>query len=119
MFVPLIEIVADFWFPLTMQQQVLAGRNYLTPRDTLWLQVMGRLAPGVSMQTAQASINVTFQQSLQAWASTLSNPRLRRDVPKAKLILQRGDRGVSTMRGAFADPLKMLMAMVAVVLLIA
>ena len=31
---------------MTMQQQVLPGRNYLKPVDTLWLQVMARLRPG-------------------------------------------------------------------------
>jgi predicted permease len=110
--------VADLWFPITMQAQVLPGRNYLKPRDTLWLQLMGRLAPGVSMPTAQAGINVTFQQVKQSWTS-LGTGKQRRGVFTEKLRLQPGDRGVSELRGEFADPLTMLMAMVGVVLLIA
>src|SRR5579883_2540978 len=44
------------WFPLTLQGQVLPGRDFLKPADTLWLQVMGRLAPGISLSAAQAGI---------------------------------------------------------------
>jgi hypothetical protein len=29
-----------------MQAQALPGRDSLTPRDTLWLQVVGRISPG-------------------------------------------------------------------------
>ena len=110
---------ADMWIPITMQQQVLPGRNYLLPRDTLWLQVMGRLAPGISLHAAQAGINVTFQQGLRVWASVLPTERERRHALDQQIQLRPGARGASTLRGAFADPLVMLMSMVAVVLLIA
>src|SRR5215469_2601681 len=52
----------EIWLPITMQAQALPGRDYLTPRDTIWLQVMGRLAPGVPLARAEAGINVGFQQ---------------------------------------------------------
>jgi len=60
---------ADIWIPITMQQQVLTGRNYLKPVDTLWLQVMGRLAPEMSPETAEAGINVALQQIWRGWVS--------------------------------------------------
>lgn len=110
---------ADFWFPITMQQQVLPGRDYLTPRDTLWLQVMGRLAPGISFQQAEAGINTAFKQSLRIWAADLSTPRQRREMLNEQLKLRPGARGASSIRGEFSDPLVLLMAMVGVVLLIA
>jgi predicted permease len=108
----------DIWFPITMQEQVLPGRNYLVPRDTLWLQVMGRLAPGISARTAQAGINVALQQSLQA-AAGLASEKERREVFNQKIELRPGARGASALRGQFSDPLVLLMAMVGVVLLIA
>lgn len=76
----LVGADTDIWFPITMQQQVLPGWDYLKPRDTLWLQVMGRLAPGSSLATAQAGINVTFQQILQSWAAALTTERERRKI---------------------------------------
>ncbi len=115
----LIGSNTDFWLPITMQEQVLPGRNYLKPRDTLWLQVMGRLAPGMTLQTAQAGINVTFQQTLHAWAAALPTEKERRNMLDQKIELRRGDRGASELRGQFSDPLVLLMAMVGVVLLIA
>ena len=110
---------ADFWFPITMQQQVLPGRNYLEPIDTLWLQVMGRLAPGMSLKRAEAGINVTFQQVLRVWAADLPAGRQRRLMLEEKIQLRPGSRGASELRGEFADPLIVLMALVGAVLLIA
>jgi predicted permease len=110
---------ADFWFPMTMQQQVLPGQDYLKPKDTLWLQVMGRLAAGVSRERAEAGINVTFQQILRAWAPALPTERERRNMLEERIQLRPGNRGASALRGEFSDPLLLLMAMVGVVLLIA
>lgn len=110
---------ADFWFPITMQQQVLPGSNYLEPIDTLWLQVMGRLAPGMSFKRAEAGINVTFQQGLQQWSQALPTPRQRQQMLQEKIQLRPGNRGASSVRGEFADPLLLLMGVVGAVLLIA
>ena len=110
---------ADFWFPITMQQQVLPGSNYLEPIDTLWLQVMGRLAPGMSLKRAEAGINVTFQQGLQQWSQALPTPKQRQQMLQEKLQLRLGNRGASSVRGEFADPLLLLMGVVGAVLLIA
>ncbi len=110
---------ADIWIPITMQQQVLTGRNYLKPVDTLWLQVMGRLAPGMSRKTAEAGINVAFQQILNQWASELPSEQERRNMLDQKIELREGAKGASGVREQFSDPLILLMAMVGLVLLIA
>ena len=115
----LVGTKADIWFPMTMQQQVIPGREYLTPHDTLWLQVMGRLAPGISVKSAEASINVTFQHLLQEWAPLLPDERNRKQKLEEKIKLRPGARGASSLRDQFSDPLTILMAMVGVVLLIA
>ena len=115
----LIGSEADFWFPMSMQAQVLPGRDYLKPRDTLWLQVMGRLAPGISRKRAEAGINATFQQTLRDWAAALPTLKERREALNETIVLRPGARGASALRGEFADPLVLLMIMVGVVLLIA
>jgi predicted permease len=109
----------DFWLPITMQQKVFPNRNYLKPRDTLWLHAMGRFAPGISLKSAQAGINVTFQQALRAWSAELPTEKQRRDLLNQKIELRSGARGASQLRGQFSDPLTLVMAMVGVVLLIA
>jgi len=109
----------DAWMPMATETLVFPGHDYLTPRDTLWLQAVGRLKPGVSRDTAQAGINVAFQQILQGWAATLPTDQERRAMLDQKIVLKPGNKGVSFVRGDFGDPLLMLMAMVGVVLLIA
>jgi predicted permease len=110
---------ADIWLPITMQEQVLPGRYYLKPRDTLWLQVMARLAPGTSRATAQAGVNVEFQQILRQWAASAPTEGERRGMLQQQILLRDGAKGASQLRDQFSDPLVMLMAMVGLVLLIA
>lgn len=110
---------ADIWMPIMMQPLVLPNRDYLKPRDTLWLQIAGRLAPGVSFKTAEAGINVTFQQALRAYGAALPTEKERRSLLNQKIELRPGAHGASQLRGQFADPLVLLMAMVGLVLLIA
>jgi macrolide transport system ATP-binding/permease protein len=93
-----------------MQPQVLPGRDFLTPRDTLWLQVMGRLKPGISRAMAQAQVNAQLQQMLRDW-----NVRER----EQNIELQAGAKGASALRAEFSDPLLVMMAMVGLVLTIA
>ena len=110
---------SEIWLPITMQAQALPGLDYLKPRDTLWLQVMGRLAPGMSLARAEAGINVGFQQFLREWAATEPTPKAARDMLDQRIKLREGAAGASALRGQFSDPLKLLMAMVGLVLLIA
>jgi macrolide transport system ATP-binding/permease protein len=46
----------DLWVPLTMQAQVMPGRDSLPNQNLSWLEVVGRLKPGVSMAQAQAEM---------------------------------------------------------------
>jgi predicted permease len=109
----------DVWFPMATQANLFPGHDYLTPRDTLWLQVIGRLKPGISRATAQAGVNVAFQQLLHSWAASMPTEQERKGMFDQKIVLKAGEKGVSYVRGDFGDPLIMLMAMVGVVLLIA
>ncbi len=115
----LVGSETDLWMPITMQEQVLPGRNYLRPRDTLWLQAMARLAPGMSRARAEAGINVTLQQVLQGLAAAIPDAQRRRNMLDQQIQLRTGDKGASFLRDQFQDPLLLLMAMVGLVLLIA
>lgn len=109
----------DLWVPITMQQQLLPGRDYLTPHDTLWLQVMGRLAPGMPVQKAQSGVNIEFQQIIREWAAQLPTEEERRLMLNQHIQLQKGSLGASELRDDFSEPLLLLMGMVGFVLLIA
>jgi predicted permease len=51
------EILApDLWMPITMQAQVMPGRDYLPEPNLSWLEVVGRLKPGATPTQAQAEL---------------------------------------------------------------
>ena len=52
----------DVWLPLTMQAQVMPGRDYLTSANLSWLEVVGRLKPDVSVAQAQAEMMLHARQ---------------------------------------------------------
>jgi len=51
---------SDIWIPLGMDKRVW-GSNRIDQRDTFWLNVLGKLAPGVAHGQAEAELNVLMQ----------------------------------------------------------
>ena len=113
----------DLWIPLDMQPQIMPGRMWLEDdpahiaEKVMWLHVIGRLKPGVSRKRAQANVDVVFKQVVAEEFSKLS--QTDPGVLKQNLVLHDAGAGVSSLRGNFADPLYVLMAVVALVLVIA
>jgi predicted permease len=113
----------EIFVPLTMQRAILPGRDDLSLetdplRKAEWLQVIGRLKPGVSLAEAQAAIKVEFQQMMEAQAAALSQSD-RREFLTQYLPVAAGAHGASTLRADFGKPLQVLMAVVSLILLIA
>ena len=75
---------------------------------------MGRLKPGVRLSQAQAVLAPAF---LQFAASSATTEEQRQDLPQ--LRLQSGATGLDSLRRRYAQPIYVLMAMVALILLIA
>lgn len=116
----------DLWVPATMQAAIYPGTDLLTafPDGTIdqrmWLQVMARLKPGVSAAQATAATNVALQRYISS-ASALQKltAEQRKEYAKQQIVLHTGGRGASTVHEGFGEPLKLLMALVGLVLLIA
>jgi len=116
--------VPDIWVPITMQAAIYPGVDLLTAipgldNQYIWLQLMARLKPGVTPKQASAGINVAFKQCLQLSLGSLGTPKERRTYLESRIVVQSGARGISMLHESFGDPLKLLMALVALVLLIA
>jgi predicted permease len=113
----------DIWVPLTMQAEVFpAWTNFLDrPTDPLqkilWLQVIGRLKPGVTLAQAQSSINMTLRQIREGEVAGMSADR-RREYLESRIQLVGGSHGASKL-GDSVQPLQILMAVVGMILLIA
>ncbi len=79
-----------------------------------WIEMMGRLRPGVSMAQAQAALAPRFHQWVAATATT--------DGERAKLpalMLNPGAAGLGSLRRQYSKPLYVLLAMVGLILAIA
>ena len=113
----------EIFVPLSMQSEISPGRDYLSQETnhfskTEWLQVIGRLKPGVSLAQARAAITVEFKQMMQTQAAGMSVHDKQKFMTQS-LAVTAGSRGASTLRGDFGKPLEILMAVVGLILLIA
>ena len=109
----------EFWLPLSRQPLILQRDSWLANRNVHWLNLMGRLKPGVTLARAQATVNTQLQQFYTPQAGIHITPERLRGLRDAHIRLKPGGRGISWMRAMYSEPLHLLMAVVAVVLLIA
>ena len=114
----------DLWIPMMMLSDVQPGRDWLKDDETKvtrveWLQIMGRLKPGITLQQAQANISLIFHNLLESYHVPGLSEQDRQAQLGQSIKLRAGGRGASSLRGDFAEPLLVLMALVGMVLLIA
>ena len=109
----------DFWMPLVFQPQIELRKSYLDDKDVYWLNMIGRLKPGVQLAQAQAAVNVELRQYLTERAGSQLNDDNRLAIQNSYLTLAPGARGLSGLRFFYSQALRMLMVIVALVLLIA
>jgi len=79
-----------------------------------WIEMMGRLKPGVSLRQAHAELSGQFHQWV---AATAENKKERASLPA--LWLQEGGSGVDSLQREYSKPLFILMTMVGLILTIA
>ena len=112
----------DLWLPLRLQPRVIPGSDRLhdrPPEKVMWLQVFGRLKPGVSHAQAEAEAEALFQAGLESfYGAALAGDR-RTEFLDQHLRLQSAARGASPSRNRFSQSLTALLAAVGVLLLIA
>jgi predicted permease len=111
----------DLWLPLRMQPRVIPGKDWheTPPEKVMWLHVLGRLKPGVTLAQAEAQVNVLFQAGLESFYGAAASGERRREYLDQRVRIQPGARGASMMRNEFSHSLTALLAAVGVLLLIA
>ncbi|HMG85465.1 MAG TPA: ABC transporter permease [Terracidiphilus sp.] len=117
--VDLNEQMPDMWLPITMQAQVMMQPSLLKPDGLFWIHMMARRRPDVSVAQAQAWTTVEFQRFLTLREGTQISALRRQQIGGTFIPILPGGAGMSYMRSEYQTPLKVLMAMVGVVLLIA
>ena len=91
-----------------------SANQRLINKNRYWVEMMGRLKPGIGLRQAQTALAVQFHYFA---AATASNDNERADLPE--LLLQEGGSGIDSVRRQYSKPLFVLMAMVALILTIA
>jgi predicted permease len=109
----------DIFIPLSMQKEIPPGIDGYADNMSESLHLMARLKPGVSMPQASADVNLLFQQILRGFSNAPLNAETLKRLDTTRVELYSLSTGLSQLRAAFSEPLKILMAVVALVLLIA
>src|SRR5215470_14314128 len=102
----------DLWIPLPMDRDVWGGADRPAYRGIFWLNVLGKLHPGVTKNQAQAELNLLMQGIVERF------PEDHRDSPNEISLdpLWRSPFGIN---GYLYKVLPMLMGLAGVLLLLA
>ncbi|MFP5265506.1 MAG: ABC transporter permease [Blastocatellia bacterium] len=105
-----VGLSIDLWVPMMAHEQVVPGGNHTASRGDHWLQAMGRLKPGVSIEQAQTELDTIARQLAQEY------PRTNEGRGAALFPLWKSPWGATVV---LRPVLFVLMAVVGLVLLIA
>jgi predicted permease len=116
-----VGVNSELFIPMMMKRQVTPLWDDLDNKRSIWLNMFGRLHPGVSSKQALAAMTVLYHQQLQQELSEMpdASARFRKRYPENTLKLMPAAAGMSGLREQFSTPLIVLMCMVGTLLLIA
>jgi predicted permease len=103
---------ADIVLPMFMHSR-------LALKDHDSVDIMARLKPSVSLESARAELDVIYGQILTASAGGGTSPRVERELRTRRIELRPGIRGTSNANGTFETELRILETVVGITLLIA
>lgn len=109
----------DMWVPMSMTKSVPPGWDAYDKNFTQSMNVMGRLKPNVSLAQATANVNLLLQQITRGFSDADLSQKNLDKLSKTQVPLTPMANGLSSIRQQFSEPLQILMAIVALVLLIA
>lgn len=112
--------LADIFVPMAMKPVVTPTWDKMEDRRAYWLNLIGRMMPGVSRQQALAGMTVLYRRAQVEDLKTNPNatPRSRKRYLANKFTFESAG-FLSSIREQFSTPLIVLMAMVGTLLLIA
>lgn len=110
-----VGIAPEITIPLTLYPSVSSRGPSLQNADSWWLQVMGRLKPGIGLAQAEEELELIFRNSVAASRGIDPGP----EAILPALRLTDGSRGLNEIRSRLAQPLLVILAVVGLVLLIA
>jgi putative ABC transport system permease protein len=113
--------VPDVYIPITMKTVVAPSENAVDDHRNYWINLVGRLRPGISRAQAMAGIAPTYHALLanELPLNDHMNDQQKAQFAAKQIILKDGARGRPLLENDTKPQLLALMAMVGLVLLIA
>jgi FtsX-like permease family len=115
--------VPSLWIPAAMSAQAIPGFDRLLDRRKRWMQVLGRLSPGITLKQAQAGLQPWFKAMLDEDTHRAGFPRItaerRQRFLASTLELTPAPQGHSSLRRRLSQPLWVLFAATGVLLSLA
>ena len=115
--------VPALWIPAAMKRQATPGWDQLLERRAQWMQVFGRLRPGVAAAEAQAGLQPWFKSMLDEDTRREGFPQVTAEQRAAflasTLAVTPAPQGHSPLRRRMDEPLQVLMAGTLLLLLLA
>jgi predicted permease len=105
----------DLWIPMTMQPAMMPSEPRLDDRQLLWLQLFGRMKPGVTLAQAVERSRAVIRQVLEEAVRADPSTQMPQDL---EIVVGPAANGFSVVREDFATPLVTMMVGVTLVLLI-
>ncbi len=108
----------DFWISLTSEEALDGPVSHLTRPNGNYLDLIGRVRPGVNPQALEAKLRVEFHDWLASHVPDME-PGEKQLWQQQTLHLIPGGAGVAAMRDEYKDGLKLLLIAAGCVLLVA
>ena len=113
-------ILPEITLPVSMAAEVLGDPGRLTGEHVNWLEGMARLRPGYTIEKAQAEVATVYSRVIQAEVEQHRGSDFQRQkILGQRMPLEASGNGFDLLRFRFAEPLRLLMGIVALILLIA
>jgi predicted permease len=106
----------DLWLPIGAHDQLESHRRVLDDRTAMWLLLIGRLKPGLTLEQARRRVEPVIKASIFNAATPQQRRRLERRP--LEIPISTAARGLSRVRFQFAAALGVLMIGVAILLCI-
>ena len=108
----------DIWIPVTTEPLLAGEAQRLKRPNTNWLDILGRVRPGVNPKTLEAKLRVEFLDWLASHVPDME-PSEKQTWRQQTLHLIPGGAGVTAMRDRYEAGLKLLLIAAGCVLLVA
>ena len=108
----------DLWLPMSVVARLPGREKILDDRTASWLQMMGRLVPGVSLDRARAEITTVELNAVRSHLAGQDLADFNHEVETDRVRVESGARGFSSQRVAYAPALGILMAAVSLLALV-